>query len=137
MKLLAIIDSYPPHHSGGYELRCRDVLDRLAMRGHDIVVITTFYMKCTDTDKSKRQRIHRVLHTKANAASIWKRILNDARDMRSINRITQAFKPDIAYLWHVVNLSDAIIPYFCDRQIPIVFDEGGTGLIHFTKVMKR
>ena len=32
---------YPPHHYGGYELSCRDVVDRLRARGHKITVLTT------------------------------------------------------------------------------------------------
>src|SRR5207237_676113 len=36
-----ITSMYPPHHYGGYELSCRDVVDRLRARGHKITVLTT------------------------------------------------------------------------------------------------
>jgi pyruvate ferredoxin oxidoreductase alpha subunit len=31
---------YPPHHYGGYELSCLDVVERLRQRGHDVTVLT-------------------------------------------------------------------------------------------------
>jgi glycogen(starch) synthase len=41
MKILAITNLYPPHEIGGYELRCRDVCDRLKSLGHDIHILTS------------------------------------------------------------------------------------------------
>lgn len=35
MRLLIIVDSYPPQHTGGYELRCRDIVDGWIKRGHN------------------------------------------------------------------------------------------------------
>src|SRR5437588_873679 len=31
---------YPPHHYGGYELSCRDVVERWRRRGHQVSVLT-------------------------------------------------------------------------------------------------
>ena len=40
-RILAITNMYPPHHYGGYELICRDVVERLNERGHSTAVLTT------------------------------------------------------------------------------------------------
>ena len=40
-RMLVLTNMYPPHHYGGYELSCRDVVDRWRARGHDIEVLTT------------------------------------------------------------------------------------------------
>ena len=41
MKILVITNLYPPHEIGGYELRCRDVCDRLKASGHEIHILTS------------------------------------------------------------------------------------------------
>src|SRR5437868_9212139 len=41
MKVLVLTNMYPPHHYGGYELSCRDVMDRFRARGHDVTVLTS------------------------------------------------------------------------------------------------
>src|SRR5436305_13725091 len=40
-KTLLITSMYPPHHYGGYELSCQDVVERWRGRGHDVTVLTT------------------------------------------------------------------------------------------------
>ena len=38
--ILVLSNMYPPHHLGGYELSCRDVVDRWRAHGHDVTVLT-------------------------------------------------------------------------------------------------
>src|SRR5205814_5233900 len=40
-RILVITNMYPPHHFGGYELSCRDVVERWRARGHEVAVLTT------------------------------------------------------------------------------------------------
>src|SRR5579884_1554332 len=41
MSVLALINMYPPHHLGGYELSCWDVVQRWRRSGHRVSVLTT------------------------------------------------------------------------------------------------
>ena len=41
MKILVLSNLYPPDTVGGYELGCRQVVDALLARGHDVRVVTT------------------------------------------------------------------------------------------------
>src|SRR5207302_8306778 len=41
VRLLVLSNFYPPHHYGGYELSCRDVVERFRQRGHEAVVLTS------------------------------------------------------------------------------------------------
>jgi hypothetical protein len=41
MKILVITSGFPPYHFGGYEIRVKDILDKLAQRGHKIRVLTS------------------------------------------------------------------------------------------------
>ena len=41
LDVVIVIARYPPHHLGGYELRCRDVARELVRRGHRVTVLTS------------------------------------------------------------------------------------------------
>jgi hypothetical protein len=38
-RVLTVTNWYPPHHYGGYELSCFDVMTRLAERGHEVRIL--------------------------------------------------------------------------------------------------
>ncbi len=40
MKILVITAFYPPHHGGGFGLRCADVVNGLRVKGHAVHVLT-------------------------------------------------------------------------------------------------
>ncbi len=126
MKLLVITDSYPPHHSGGYEIRCKDVLDHLMLRSHDVEIITTMIV---GGPKNESKEIFRQFHTVDVSTPLLQRVYYDYKDIKFLRQRINSFQPDIIYLWHVVNFTRAIFPYLSDTNIPIVYDEGGNGLI--------
>jgi glycosyltransferase involved in cell wall biosynthesis len=132
MRILTIIDSYPPYHSGGYELRCKDVVEGLSKKGHGIKIITT---RCPDGfyEDMNEQMIERVFHKKSETPFIYQRIFYDFIDIKYIQSEVKKFKPDIIYLWHLGNLSNAIVPYFSNKIIPIVLDDGGIGAVSTVK----
>ena len=43
MKILVVSNLYPPQHVGGYELGCRDVVEKLRARGHNVRVLTSTF----------------------------------------------------------------------------------------------
>jgi glycogen synthase len=43
MKILVVSNIYPPHHLGGYELGCRDIVENLRVRGHAVQVLTSSF----------------------------------------------------------------------------------------------
>lgn len=137
MRLLVVTAFYPPHHSGGYEMRCRNVVEGLIKRGHAVLVITT---RCPDPQcelHSKEENLHRVLHQKIEASTVIGQIDHDRKDLWFIDQKVKEFNPDIIYLWHIQNLSNAILPYFSGQPIPLVYDEGGSGLIYSARILKR
>lgn len=137
MKLLVITYGYPPLHAGGYEIRCKDVLNRLAARGHDALVITTLPLDDDLTPKRGEEGVYRVLHHKFKTPLLLRKILNDIADVAFIHRKLKEYQPDLVYLWHIVTLSDAIIPYLAKQNIPIVYDVADIGITYVAKVQKR
>lgn len=129
MKILVISAQYPPFHSGGYELRVKNIVDGLAERGHLLRVLTT---------KPRRQQkqtpaplpyaVYRVLHNRYTARFFPKEVLFDLLDTKVLETHIQEFKPDVVYLGHTYTLSKALLPYLAGCSIPLVYDEGGNGL---------
>ena len=137
MKILVITDSYPPHHSGGYELRSRDIFESLRNKGHEITIITAHCPNKNCKLHENEENIERILHNKSETNSLISQIFIDILDMKNINKNVANFWPDIVYLSHLGNLPDPIIFYFFDRKIPIVFDDGGLGMVYVLKKFQQ
>ena len=61
MKILVISNLYPPYAIGGYEERCRQVIDCLRANGHQIRVLTSTHGVAgeqQDEHVHRRLRIH-------------------------------------------------------------------------------
>jgi glycogen synthase len=130
MKILAITSHFPPYHMGGYEVRCKNVLDRLADRGHEIQVITSEKGKEETATRFQEKNVHRQFHLLDSSKNIANRTVRDYFDLKFLDGQISSFKPDLIYLWNTINLSRAIFPFLAERSLPIVYDEGGAGLIY-------
>lgn len=137
MRLLVIAAAYPPHQVGGYEIRCKDVIDGLLRRGHDALILTTHCPNKKCNLHKDETNIERRLHQKEESKNLIKQIVNDIKDMSLINKEVKEFNPDIIYLWGIQNLSNAILPFFSNQTKTIVFDEGGSSLIYLRKIYAR
>src|SRR5215211_6131335 len=43
LRVVVVTNYYPPYFIGGYELGCRDVVEALKSRGHQVRVLTSTY----------------------------------------------------------------------------------------------
>lgn len=129
MKIIAITSHYPPFHVGGYEIRCKNVLDALASRGHQIRVLTSSYKATTQDDPSQKEMVFRELHLLDASSSLFKRTWRDYHDVKLLDRLIRTYCPDLVYVWNVINLTKAFFPYLAQQDIPLVCDEGGGSLV--------
>ncbi len=137
MKILALTAFYPPFHHGGYELRCKDVLEGLSQKGHEICLITNQVASNNVSDHKDPFSVLRILSLKPSGGNVFYQIHSDKNDLKKIEKSVESFRPDLLYLWHIQNLSDAILPYLAKQNLPIVYDEGGSGLIFLSRLQKR
>ena len=98
MKILTVTYSYPPYHKGGYEIRCRDVMERLKQKGHEVLIITTRHPSNRRAIIFDEPRIFRVMHHKFEPQSFIQRVLNDIKDTRFLKKTIEEFQPDVIYL---------------------------------------
>lgn len=145
MKILVISANYPPLHSGGYEIRIKNIIDELFQRGHLVRVITSkCFRMAKNADIKIKYPVLRKLHEKSlkknwidllTAHSLTRviglglvgvmQLIHDILDLKAIDHIISEFHPDIIYLGHILPLTRTLFPYLADLQIPIVLDDGG------------
>lgn len=129
MKILALSSGYPPYHGGGYEIRVKQILDALSLRGHAIRVLTN------RPDGPPQQKsewasypVVRKLHNHEAVSSFFQELAIDLQDTRLLADQLNAFDPDVVYLGHIYILSKALLPYLASTPYPLFLDEGGASL---------
>jgi glycosyltransferase involved in cell wall biosynthesis len=115
VKILVLSNFYPPDTQGGYEMGCRQVVDGLRARGHDVRVLTTVprtpavsdphvirTLQLTDFlwNSYLCERSHRLTYRLAEAASYQINSINVFALLAAIEQV----QPDIVYVWMVTGI---------------------------------
>src|ERR1051325_6404642 len=107
MRVLALSNMYPPHNYGGYELSCRDVMERFRSRGHDVTVLTTTVRVAgVAEDRGERARgvrrdltfywdDHRLL-----APPLRERLRIERRNQDALRRVLEETSPGVVSVWN-------------------------------------
>ncbi len=145
MRLLAISAYYPPYSYGGYEIRVSNIMDALAARGHEIHVLTSKPDTAMQAERvdyaypvlrvlngaSRKMRFfdrlttHRLTHGIGVVLVFLREILADTRDLSRVEREIRTFQPDLIYLGHIMPLSQELLTFLAQQDLPIAADEGG------------
>ncbi len=109
MRVMLLIQRFPPHHLGGYELRFMDLANGLRERGHQVSVVTsTFDVDGPRTDKGN---VHRIL-TLVDEVHGWRGIARLTRvtwgDARRLRRVLDAERPQAILIGNFYGLSSAL-----------------------------
>jgi glycosyltransferase involved in cell wall biosynthesis len=75
----------------------------------------------------------RRLHLRRKTCPFPYEILLDMHDLTFIDRQVAEFRPDVVYLGHAICLTKALLPSLADCAVPLVYDEGGEGLMQARK----
>ena len=128
-RILVLTNMYPPHHLGGYELSCRDVVDRMRGHGHEVTVLTTG-MRVPEVDDVPDERddgIFRDLgfywddHRIVNP-SIRGRIALERRNQGVLHDLLQRTRPDVVSAWNMGAMSLGLLTTVIDRDLPLVLN---------------
>lgn len=130
MKILVITARHPPYHFGGYEIRCKNIMDELFSRGYEILVLTSVKEVAENqSHDNSNYKVFRKLHLRHKTRGFIDEITSDFLDLEILEGAIRRFHPDVIYLGHITLFSKALMPYLAECKIPIVYDEGGSGLI--------
>jgi glycosyltransferase involved in cell wall biosynthesis len=127
-KTLLITSMYPPHHYGGYELSCADVVERWRARGHDITVLTsdlTVDGVETPADE-RRQGIRRELEIywrdhELLRPGIRARAGIETRNQRRVRGLLAEVQPEVVSVWHMGAMSLGLLSTLIDTGVPLVY----------------
>ncbi len=125
MKVLVVSNLYPPHALGGYELSCRDAVDRWVGNGHDVEVLTTRTRFHDPADDPPEPHVHRVLdwywsdHRVVRPA-VRRRGRIERANQSQLRRRLEADPPDVVSLWAMGGMSMGLISTCVERSFPIV-----------------
>ena len=114
MRVLVISNLYPPDVIGGYELCCRQVVDALRRRRHDVRVLSSApRVPCPAQEHVSRSfRLANcydasfILRSNAMVRAIWEAESNlvSAFNVHVLTTALANFEPDVVYLWNLVGL---------------------------------
>jgi len=99
MRILVVTNLYPPHHIGGYELGCRDVVEGLRVRGHEVRVLTSTFRQ--GPDAVEELAVERALHFVGGPADGHH---DKVRECRLLARALRRHRPDVVYFWNQAGL---------------------------------
>ena len=123
MRILALSNLYPPHVIGGYELGCRDVVETLRKRGHEVHVLTSMY---GIGHPESSDHVDRTLETRIGKRPPSNRLqgIGDTIKLESTNQrlffaAVKKFKPDVVYGWNMDGISITLILFAQELGIPV------------------
>jgi glycosyltransferase involved in cell wall biosynthesis len=150
--ILCITGSYPPHHTGGYETSCRDVMERLVERGHDVTVLTSddrlTGVPDIPDERNAQPAVRRDIIRYFRDDDLWvpspvQRWKIERHNQRVIAETLADTQPDVVAVWHVAAFSLAIVTAVIEAGVPIVYAVGDdwpsycTVLNQWIKLMER
>lgn len=125
MKILVITNLYPPHEIGGYELRCRDVCDRLKAHGHEVHILTSDHT-VTGRQEIAEPHVSRKLRINGMYGNPWLPIHQlyalEKHNHQALAQEIHKVNPDIIHVWNMGGISKSLLLRVEQGEIPVVYD---------------
>jgi glycosyltransferase involved in cell wall biosynthesis len=119
---------FPPHHYGGYELSCRDVVDRWRARGHEVTVLTSTMrvQGVADPPDERKGQVWRQLEISYREGDLYTPPLWQRRSIEKTNQAALAdamasIRPDVVSVWHMGAMSIGLITSLVRFAVPLVY----------------
>jgi glycogen(starch) synthase len=134
--ILVVTNMYPPHHFGGYELMCLDVVEHWRQRGHDVTVLTTDLRRPgVSEEPSPPSRVRRDLRFywddhELVSPSLPKRVAIERHNQRQLAAALAASRPDVVSIWNMGAMSFGLLTTLIERGLPLVYVVCGDWLMH-------
>lgn len=113
--MLVLSNLYPPHHVGGYELRCQSVVDGLRRMGHAVFVLTGRFRG--GAAAGSENDVARVLHVGWGPPyppeDLTGLLLCEASDRRVLAETIAARRPDVVDVWGMEFASQSLVAALC------------------------
>jgi glycogen synthase len=121
VRILIVSNLFPPYAIGGYEERCKDVVDALRRRGHDVLVLTSSYGAGKRVSSAGLRRTLR-FHWFQPVRSLSALAISECRDYWSVVRCISRYGPDVIHVWSLRSISKNVLTAIARSRIPVVYD---------------
>lgn len=112
LDVLFVIARFPPHHVGGYELRCHDVARELVRRGHRVHVLTSTF-GARGPDEVSGVGVTRALSEHFEGVqgrgSVLRFVWQTSRDLARLRRELRRRRADVLCFWHLQGVTAALL----------------------------
>ena len=123
MKILALSNLYAPHAIGGYEERCRQMVEFFSARGHDVRVLSSTHgvgREVVEGRVARRLRIHGFFgHPWLPPHRLF---LLERHNHRVLREELAAHQPDVVHVWNLGGLSKSLMLTLQEWGGPVVYD---------------
>jgi glycogen(starch) synthase len=125
MRIMMLSNFYPPHVLGGYELGCRDVVNALMSRQHDVTVLTSMYGVDRPTVEGSVYRLLPIdrldVVDEVRSGREFAHLSRlQIRAQRAFDRVWTQHKPDIVHVWNMARLPLALA-YRAQERGPVAY----------------
>lgn len=125
-RVLVVTNMYPPHHYGGYELSCRDCVERWRAAGHDVRVLTSRLRVpgvATPPGETGVMRSLRAYFRDGDlfAPSVPVRLAWEWANQRALRRVLREFAPDVVSVWHMGAMSMGLLTTLVRSGVRLVY----------------
>lgn len=128
-RILVLTNMYPPHHLGGYELSCWDVVQRLRARGHEITVLTTTMRLpgVVDPPDERTSGVRRDLSFywddhKIRKPPLWQRAQIERDIQVALRNAIEHSRPEVVSAWNMGAMSLGLLTTVVEAGTPLVLN---------------
>lgn len=145
MRILVLMNMYPPHSDGGYPLLCLETVEELKARGHEVLVLTStmglngrrriekdvwrVFEYCPD-NKRNEPRSFRLI-------DLLRWYVRERREQRYLDKAIASFEPDAAFVWATKGMSYALAIRLMAQKFPLFAYVCGYWLIDHNKHARK
>ncbi len=129
-RVLVVNLYYPPHHLGGYEASCADVVERLADRGHELAVLASNSRPTGVADppgeRDGRVPVWRDLTAYVEdgellSPPVLRRWGIERANQRALRQAIRRHRPDVISAWQIGGLSLGLLTTIAASDIPVTY----------------
>ena len=123
LRICVVTNYYPPHFIGGYELGCRDIVEALKRRGHQVRVLTSTYkvdQQQTDGEVSRWLQLSKwwTPNLLGDLAAVLRK---EVTNQQAFRQLCREFQPDLVYMWNPVGISLSIVSVAQQLGLPVCY----------------
>src|ERR1044071_1938656 len=124
MRIVVLTNLFPPHHAGTYDLRCQSVTEALALRGHNLLVVTSNHglnREQCDGEIHRRLLLNNAFgHPPVTGYRDLQKL--ETHNHTALKEAIASFQPDLAFVWSLHGLSKSLICTLGNSRLPVVYD---------------